>query len=142
MSQKICIPYRESKLTQSLVEYFVPNSKINIIVNINQARHCLEQNLNVMDYTSKTKNITANVMSDFSQMLKSTARKKEEMIVAVKSYKVAKSSNKKNIFGVEVNKGVNLKTATFGKKAGVNIFSSSKDQKCIQPQQHSSQKSF
>lgn len=142
MSQKICIPYRESKLTQSLVEYFVPNSKINIIVNINQARHCLEQNLNVMDYTSKTKNITANVMSDFSQMLKSTARKKEEMIVAVKSYKVAKSSNKKNIFGVEVNKGVNLKTATFGKKAGVNIFSSSKDQKFIQPQQHSSQKSF
>lgn len=95
-----------------------------------------------MDYTSKTKNITANVMSDFSQMLKSTARKKEEMIVAVKSYKVAKSSNKKNIFGVEVNKGVNLKTATFGKKAGVNIFSSSKDQKFIQPQQHSSQKSF
>ena len=76
-SDLICIPYIESKLTKSLVEYFVPTSKISIIVNINQARHCLEKNLNVMDYTSKTKNITANVMSDFSQMLKRTARKKE-----------------------------------------------------------------
>lgn len=87
-----------------------------------------------MDYTSKTKNITANVMSDFSQMLKSTARKKEEMIVAVKSYKVAKSSKKKNIFGVENSKGVNFKTATFGKKPGMNIFSSSKEQKSLQSQ--------
>lgn len=41
LTQKIVVPYRESKLTQALMEYFVNNSKINIIVNINQARHCL-----------------------------------------------------------------------------------------------------
>lgn len=135
LSQKICIPYRQSKLTQSLVEYFVPNSKISIIVNINQARHCLEQNLNVMDYTSKTKNITANVMSDFSQMLKTTARKKQAMILAVKSYKVVKSSNKKNfISGTNGNgdksSSSNSKamTMTFGKNAGSIINSSTSKQ--------------
>lgn len=95
VQQKVCVPYRESKLTQALMEYFVPSSKINIIVNINQARHCLEQNLNAMEYTSKAKNITANVMSDFSMMLKSTAKKKEEMISALKQHKLLKSSAKK-----------------------------------------------
>lgn len=87
-----------------------------------------------MDYTSKTKNITANVMSDFSQMLKSTARKKEEMIVAVKSYKVAKSSNKKNIFGLESNKGTNSKPANLGKNIFGNLPSSSKHNKFLQSQ--------
>jgi hypothetical protein len=76
------------------MEYFVPNAKINIIVNINQARHCLEQNLNVMDYTSKAKNITANATSDFSLMLKSTAKKREVLISALKNHKNSKSQNK------------------------------------------------
>lgn len=84
-----------------------------------------------MDYTSKTKNITANVMSDFSQMLKSTARKKEEMIFAVKSYKLAKSSNKKNFIGTEGNKGSNSKTMTFGKNVGGKTFSGSKQNKLL-----------
>jgi hypothetical protein len=35
------VPYRESKLTQALVEYFSPTSKINIIVNLNQSKKCL-----------------------------------------------------------------------------------------------------
>ena len=70
------------------MEYFVNNSKINIIVNINQARHCLEQNLNAMDYTSKAKNITANATSDFSKMLKSTAKKKNEMFSVIKHKKI------------------------------------------------------
>ena len=69
-TQKLVVPYRESKLTQAIMEYFVINSKINIIVNINQGRHCLEQNLNAMDYTSKAKNITANATNDFSKMMK------------------------------------------------------------------------
>lgn len=61
------------------MEYFVNNSKINIIVNVNQARHCLEQNLNAMDYTSKYKNIKANATNDFSKMMKIlTAKKKTE----------------------------------------------------------------
>ncbi len=94
MTQKICVPYRESKLTQALMEYFVPNSKINVIVNINQARHYLEQNLNVMDYTSKAKNITANATSDFSIMLKTTAKKKEALLTALKSHKSSKSNPK------------------------------------------------
>lgn len=47
-----------------------------MIVNINQARNCLEQNLIAMDYASKAKNITANATSDFSKMLKSSNKKK------------------------------------------------------------------
>jgi hypothetical protein len=74
-------------LTQALVEYFVENSKINIIVNINQARHCLEQNLNVMDYTSTAKNITANSNSDFSIMFKTTNKKMEVIKAALKEAK-------------------------------------------------------
>jgi len=54
------------------VEYFVPNSKINIIVNLNQSRVYLEQNLNVMDYTSKAKNIKSNCNSDFAIMMKNS----------------------------------------------------------------------
>jgi len=37
-----------------------------------------------MDYTSKAKNITANATSDFSKMLKSTAKKKNDMFSALK----------------------------------------------------------
>lgn len=48
------------------MEYFVFNSKINIIVNINQASHYLDQNLNAMDYTSKAKNIKPNAAMDIS----------------------------------------------------------------------------
>jgi kinesin family protein 2/24 len=85
LTQKIVLPYRESKLTQALIEYFVNNSKINIIVNINQARHCLDQNLNVMDYTSKAKNIKANATNDFSKMMKIlTSKKKTEALSVIK----------------------------------------------------------
>jgi hypothetical protein len=67
------------------MEYFVNDSKINIIVNINQARHCLEQNLNVMDYTSKAKNIKANATNDFSKMMKMiTSKKKTERLSVIK----------------------------------------------------------
>ena len=48
------------------MEYFVFNSKINIIVNINQASHYLDQNLNAMDYTSKAKNIKSYAAMEIS----------------------------------------------------------------------------
>jgi len=81
-----------------------------------------------MEYTSKTKNITANVMSDFAQMLKATAKKREEIIVAVKSYKTGKSSNKNNLVKAEGIKCTNSKTGTNGKNGKFQTFSSKQKQ--------------
>lgn len=69
------------------MEYFVFNSKINIIVNINQASHYLDQNLNAMDYTSKAKNIKPNAAMEISMRkpLKFiTTNKKVEAISVIK----------------------------------------------------------
>lgn len=40
-----------------------------------------------MDYTSKAKNITANATSDFSKMLKTTAKKNIQAFSVIKSKK-------------------------------------------------------
>ncbi len=77
----------------------MPNSRINIIVNINQAQNYLEQNLNVMDYTSKAKNITSNSNSDFAIMMKNSNAKIEQIKSALKSYKKNQPNSKeKTVF--------------------------------------------
>ena len=94
ISQKTTVPYRESPLTQCIVDHFISTGRIFIIQNVNPEKNCLEQNLNSMEYTSKAKNISANATSDFSKMLKSTAKKKNEVsVIKVKNFLTQSASH-------------------------------------------------
>ena len=53
----VVIPYRDSKLTRVLFEYFNENSNMNMIVNINSNHNDYEETVRVLDYANLAKMI-------------------------------------------------------------------------------------
>ena len=51
------IPYRESKLTRMLTEYFTESYKIFMIAHINRSGEMFHENVNVLEYASLTMNV-------------------------------------------------------------------------------------
>ena len=51
------LPYRESKLTKVLMEYFVSQCKITMIANIHPLKGWLHENMKVLDYAALAKDI-------------------------------------------------------------------------------------
>lgn len=51
------IPYRESKLTKVLIEYFAAKTEVLMIANVNQHQSCYHENMKVLDYAVLAKDI-------------------------------------------------------------------------------------
>lgn len=51
------IPYRDSKLTRVLIEYFANKVEVLMIANINQSQTCFHENMKVLDYAVLAKDI-------------------------------------------------------------------------------------
>jgi hypothetical protein len=51
------IPYRESKLTRVLIDYFAARVEVMMIANINQSAACFHDNMKVLEYAMLAKDI-------------------------------------------------------------------------------------
>jgi hypothetical protein len=72
------IPFRESKLTKLLSEYFAPHYKIFMIAHINRTGEMFHENANVLEYANLSTNCKQlNPMINRS-IMKSAARKRED----------------------------------------------------------------
>lgn len=55
--QPAAIPYRESKLTKVLIEFFAAKADVMMIANINQDQVSFHENMKVLDYAVMAKDI-------------------------------------------------------------------------------------
>lgn len=70
------IPFRESKLTKVLCEYFTEYSKIFMIAHINRSEDMFHENVNVLEYAAISKNVkTFNPHKNYA--LSKSAKKRE-----------------------------------------------------------------
>ena len=68
------IPYRESKLTRVLIEYFTAKVQVLMIANISQAQEHFHENMKVLDYAIMAKDIRH--CSTINSIMKSKSKKK------------------------------------------------------------------
>lgn len=73
------IPFRESKLTKALMEYFGINFKVYMIAHLNRSITMFHENLKVLEYAALTKKIKPLNMNLNPSIVKS-ARKNYEMM--------------------------------------------------------------
>src|SRR4051812_11916621 len=55
------IPYRESKLTQAVRDFFIGQAKGRIIINISQAEEDFDETLPVLDFANTAKEVSTNM---------------------------------------------------------------------------------
>jgi len=55
------IPYRESKLTQALRDFFIGQAKGRMIINISLAEQDFEETLHVLDFANTAKEVSTNM---------------------------------------------------------------------------------
>lgn len=55
--RNVQIPFRDSKLTMALAEYFTIDNKLVMLININASRKMYGETLNVLEYAAIAKDI-------------------------------------------------------------------------------------
>ena len=72
------LPFRESKLTLALMEYFKPNYKIFMITHINRTGKMFHENINVLDYAAVSTKVKHINPEKNPSIMKSVAKEKKE----------------------------------------------------------------
>lgn len=55
--KQIQIPFRESRLTMALAEYFNPDFKLVMVININPSKSMINETMNVLEYAAIARDI-------------------------------------------------------------------------------------
>ena len=89
------IPYRESKVTKMLIEYFAARTEVIMVANINQEKACYHENMKVLDYAVLAKDIR-HCSTEFQQHSHSKSAHKsrtKKVDIFESLYKSATKSN-------------------------------------------------
>jgi hypothetical protein len=104
LKKKKRVPFRESKLTHFLKEYFKDDKSISIIININPCQADFEETLQVLEYANVAKKI---------ELIKSTMKSRMSLPLAYKNKNKirppSKALDKSILLSVEKNKKSKLK---------------------------------
>lgn len=90
------IPYRESKLTKILAEYFNPNYKIFMVTHINRSGEMFHENVNVLEYAAVSTEVKhLNVHMNKSIFKSAKTKNKSKSASVIKKAQVKKKQEEK-----------------------------------------------